>query len=118
MTVFLIALRFDTQLLQEPFFISAHEFSECPHRLSRFVFKELFVFRCAQRTMCILGFLFFSSTVFFNFFQIFSFLGKKSLMNTYPYIYMEFLLKFCSCDILFAIFALLRDVFIPHKFFF
>ena len=64
MTVFLIAIRFDTQLLQEPFLISAHEFSECPHRLSRFVFKELFSFRSVQRTMCILGFLFFSSTLF------------------------------------------------------
>ena len=76
MTVFLIALRFDTQLLQEPFFISAHEFSECPHRLSRFVFKELFSFRSVQRTMCILGFLFFSSTLFLIFFRFFKFFGQ------------------------------------------
>ena len=85
-----ITLRLTLCFFQEPFFLSAHEFSECPHRLSRFVFKELFSFRSVQRTMCILGFLFFSSTLFLNFFQKNLFLYKIWLAPRYLYIYMEF----------------------------
>lgn len=80
--------------------------------MSRFVFKELFSFRSVQRTMCILGFLFFSSTLFLNFFKNILFLAKNSLMRPRLYIYMEFSLKSDNNTHEFNFFRLPKD-FLP-----